>query len=90
MGPWSEKVTKYGTPRPGVHVTEPNLRYRNKEKNNCLVTVDPRCGNFKHFPYTEPLRSDPPQHLEAYLWLVGNGGMGYNYIYYYYHSSIPY
>ena len=29
----------------------------------------------------------------AYLWLVGNGGMGYSYIsykYYYYHSSIPY
>ena len=26
----------------------------------------------------------------TYLWLVGNGGMGYNYIYYYYHSSIPY
>ena len=26
----------------------------------------------------------------AYLWLVGNGGMGQNYNYYYYHSSIPY
>ena len=26
----------------------------------------------------------------AYLWLVGNGGMGYNCNYYYYHSSIPY
>ena len=25
-----------------------------------------------------------------YLWLVGNGGMGYNYNYYDYHSSIPY
>ena len=25
-----------------------------------------------------------------YLWLVGNGGMGYNYNYYSYHSSIPY
>ena len=25
----------------------------------------------------------------TYLWLVGNGGMGY-YNYYYYHSSIPY
>ena len=30
------------------------------------------------------------QHLFAYLWLVGNGGMGHNYNYYYYHSSIPY
>ena len=28
--------------------------------------------------------------LSSYLWLVGNGGMGYNYSYYYYHSSIPY
>ena len=27
---------------------------------------------------------------DAYLWLVGNGGMGYNCNYYYYHSSIPY
>ena len=26
----------------------------------------------------------------TYLWLVGNGGMGYEYNYYYYHSSIPY
>ena len=26
----------------------------------------------------------------TYLWLVGNGGMGYIYNYYYYHSSIPY
>ena len=26
----------------------------------------------------------------TYLWLVGNGGMGYNYNYYDYHSSIPY
>ena len=26
----------------------------------------------------------------TYLWLVGNGGMGYNFNYYYYHSSIPY
>ena len=26
----------------------------------------------------------------TYLWLVGNGGMGYNCNYYYYHSSIPY
>ena len=26
----------------------------------------------------------------SYLWLVGNGVMGYNYNYYYYHSSIPY
>ena len=26
----------------------------------------------------------------TYLWLVGNGGMGYNYNYYCYHSSIPY
>ena len=26
----------------------------------------------------------------SYLWLVGNGGMGYNYNCYYYHSSIPY
>ena len=26
----------------------------------------------------------------SYLWLVGNGGMGYNYNDYYYHSSIPY
>ena len=26
----------------------------------------------------------------SYLWLVGNGGMGYNCNYYYYHSSIPY
>ena len=26
----------------------------------------------------------------TYLWLVGNGGMGYDYNYYYYHSSIPY
>ena len=26
----------------------------------------------------------------TYLWLVGNGGMGYNYNHYYYHSSIPY
>ena len=26
----------------------------------------------------------------SYLWLVGNGGMGYNDNYYYYHSSIPY
>ena len=26
----------------------------------------------------------------AYLWFVGNGGMGYMYSYYYYHSSIPY
>ena len=25
-----------------------------------------------------------------YLWLVGNGGMGYNHNYYYYHSPIPY
>ena len=28
--------------------------------------------------------------LKTYLWLVGNGGMGYNYNCYYYHSSIPY
>ena len=28
--------------------------------------------------------------LLTYLWLVGNGGMGYDYNYYYYHSSIPY
>ena len=26
----------------------------------------------------------------SYLWLVGNGGMEYNYNYYYFHSSIPY
>ena len=26
----------------------------------------------------------------CYLWLVGNGGMGYNYNYFFYHSSIPY
>ena len=26
----------------------------------------------------------------TYLWFVGNGGMGYNYNNYYYHSSIPY
>ena len=26
----------------------------------------------------------------TYLWLVGNGGMRYNFNYYYYHSSIPY
>ena len=28
--------------------------------------------------------------LITYLWLVGNEGMGYNYNYCYYHSSIPY
>ena len=28
--------------------------------------------------------------LSSYLWVVGNGGMGYNCSYYYYHSSIPY
>ena len=27
---------------------------------------------------------------QPYLWLLGNGGMGYKYNYYYYHSSIPY
>ena len=27
---------------------------------------------------------------KTYLWLVGNGGMEYNYNYYDYHSSIPY
>ena len=28
--------------------------------------------------------------LFTYLWLVGNGRMGYNFNYYQYHSSIPY
>ena len=38
-----------------------------------------------------PTRSKPPTGLAVtYLWLVGNGGMGYKCNYYYYHSSIPY
>ena len=36
------------------------------------------------------LRDHDMEACVTYLWLVGNGGMGYNYSYYYYHSSIPY
>ena len=64
---------------------------------NSASVVNPVLG-FRflgHRSFTPSHRPPSPEALKrldakTYLWLVGNGGMGYNYSYYYYHSSIPY
>ena len=48
------------------------------------------AGGTNTFAASHASQQPQPWCAFSYLWLVGNGGMKYNYNYCYYQSSIPY